>query len=456
MQYVLVMNNNYEDVCEPGTTRPPDATLDEYLCEGQQNEIDVAYTIASSCEFCGGLLAGLLFDYLGPVITVVCGLVFHFISWPIILVAGPTAVTHVGFAFLGLSVNLVAIPALIIIRRFPRHVFLQESLNLASQTLTAFIMPTFYSILQGQPTWTWSGIMSVYLPIAAIFGVVYLFLLPFNQSQVLMDEEKVTDGKRPVFDRFWKYLIKPEYICYLIWYCLMIMQFSMIGVKLDSVASRRISEYTGWIFWLQAPLGVCGGLLNEKISSLTISWGLTAVLTTGYLCIIANLIWKDNYGGSDEEWAANASNEWLNYIGASLYVISNSYIYTVKYTWCTQVMPVSYLGTLTGFIGVAAGLLQLINLPLIELDDMTMLITYVSLGALQLGLLGFVQWRSKKGKCDYRTPIRYASSEGLIGTISADKNTIGSTNSSDYYYYSESEDGNGVDHGHVELDKAHA
>jgi len=439
MQYVLVINTNYEDACDPGTTRPPGAERDSYLCEGQQNAIDIAYTIASSCEFSGGLVAGLLFDNFGPVITASCGIVLHFVSWPLVLAGGSSALSHTGFAMMGLSVNLVAIPALIIIRRFPRHVFLQEALNLAAQTLTSFLTPTFYSILQSNPSWTWSNIMSVYLPIAACFAVVYLFLLPFNQSQVPMEIEKVTKKlERPVFDKFWKYLIKPEYVCYFFWYCLMIMQFSMIGVKLDSVAGKEVSEFTGWIFWLQAPLGVCGGLLNEKVSSLSISWALTVTLTLGYTFIIANLIYKNHYDGSD--WSA--SNEIMNYIGATLYVLSNSYIYTVKYTWVTTVMPISYLGTLTGCIGVGAGLLQLINTVLIELDDMTMLITYVSLGAVQLFLLGYVQYRNKKGKGDYREPIGYLTESGeFVTSVSISKSDSSDSSGSSGSYYSSSEDG---------------
>eukprot|EP00915_Cephaloidophora_sp_WS-2016_P011859 GHVH01017277.1.p1 GENE.GHVH01017277.1~~GHVH01017277.1.p1 ORF type:complete len:485 (+),score=31.82 GHVH01017277.1:270-1724(+) len=407
MQWVLVYHGSFEDQCPPGTVRPPDANRDDYLCDAQADAIDIAYTIASSFEFSGALLAGILYDNVGPCVTAAIGETLHFFSWPFILLSNQSVCVYFGFSCLGLAVNSVAIPAMVLMLRFPKYPFLMESCNLAAQTVTAFTMPVIYSLMTANPTWTWNEIMAVYLPIAACFAISYIVLLPAKQSQI--ECVKNMEDRKPVFERLTFYCTRPIYFAFVIWYSLTVMQMSMLNVKLDTVASQEVSEYVGWIFWTQAPLGILFGLVNEKMQSLTLCSVLTFMTLLAYLLTIINTEMKKEYTGDD--WSIH--NEVLYYLGSTSYVIANSYIYTIKYTWITEIFPSKYFGTMTGIVGLSAGIIQTINTAFLTFDDMTMLIGYCCLSVIQFGLIVYIWFITCKKGITYVEPMYYLNEDPI-------------------------------------------
>jgi len=386
----------------------PEDTVD-FPCHDQKYWWDMGYTLASTMEFSFGLFAGVMFDHVGPFITAFMGLTLFFISWFIIAFCSSDNkyIWITGCILCGTSINFTAFPSFILIDIFPNHKVVMAAVVLGSQVSATGVMPVLYSIsTTTSPPIAFDKIMLVYLLCVTLpFCVLYLFTLPLNRKQLQLEYKRrglpsPPTRTKPDWAVFLKCLMTWEYLGFTVWYAAMLIQYNYYGTALADIVDETTDNVIGWLFFLQGPVAVAFGYLNDKIRTIPCAMILTAMQVYAFSCI-----WMGSAGA---------------YLGGLMYVISNAHVFTTKFAYTGELFPHEHYGKLAGLVGLLAGLLQLINNPIRahNVDEHMMFTIFTAVTVPQFLVL---MWLAKRGFIDKKSYHHYSSkiNENPGGTIIA-------------------------------------
>lgn len=95
---------------------------------------------------------------------------------------------------------------------------------------------------------------------------------------------------------------------------------------------------------------------------------------------------------------------WLQYLGASILVCSQSALFEVKFTYVQEMFDPYNYGKLVGLLGVVGGLGTFVNIGMSGVADFTrVFIAYICVVAVELVLVGYLGYRQRVQKVSYKT-----------------------------------------------------
>jgi len=396
-------------------------------CKSQEVALSTGFTIASSGEAGGSIIAGLMYDHIGPLGTAFIGQCMHYGSWVMIGYSKESeGLWYGGMAINGLAVNLTAFPAFCLIDIFPDNKFLMTALIIGGQVSSTVVMPIIYAIKEATSSKFWDMYTIYMAAIAAPFSVMYLLALPISYRHLVSEYERkgltMPEKSPPNWKVFFKCIITWESILFSFFYVLMIMQFNEWAVQLSEIAGDTVSGVVGWMMLAQGPLAVLLGWVNDTTKTIPICIVLTVMQLYAF-----GLIYMGDIG---------------SYVAGVMFVISNAHIYTTKYNYAVELFPPEHFGKISGFFAFIAGALTFVNVAMDELDtdvDLVMFV-YAILTILQFIALSYLLYRQFIKKITYITYGTIQNEVDLVSLIVSNEVLV-STNSTkelDYYYYESS------------------
>lgn len=423
--------------------------VDDY-CTKQYNSVNHLFIIAQSCEFIFGVVAGVSLDKLGPFFTGSVSLIMHLTGVLLFIYSKETMVAYVpATIFFAGAINMSCFPMLALADMFPKWKSLMMSIIVAAQLVATMMSPVLKAIWDLHPNWTFRTVFGGYLAIIFLpLGICYLLSLPMSRAdlapgddeadvsaieiatveeasnsaaakaaaaadqpaattadEVLVkvsdtleqasSKDKQVDGqldqqteqsfividgrKRRKTYNIWQQFASMDYIMFALWYILQIVIYGYYPTTVLDEAGKNVSDFLGYIGPSQALFGVLLGLIVDYTLTMPIAFSINVMIALVYFLALIR-------------------STPLEYITAILYTISNSYIYTTKYTYIGEMYPARGWGTLIGTMGAAAGFMNLVNIPIQNLNAyISTCIAYGVIGGSSILILLWLWSRSRKG-----------------------------------------------------------
>lgn len=392
---LLFRSGAYEWLCTPETT----ITGESYLCEAQFAAVGGLYTLGSSLGFCGTLVAGIIYDNLGPRVCGWVGEILFVLGYGLIGVSSPSLRLYVpGFIFAGLSGAFVCFPVFVLGEVWPRQAKLIMAHSMAVQLLTSFVAPVMVS-LQDATGLSFAAIMTGYVALSIPSALLYCLSLPSSRAEIraeMGDSAYELSEETTGWNGFFRLLLTVEWVTCLFWYVVQIMLFNSYNVNLRAVSGDAVATFMGWAVPFEGVTGLLWGVLNTYI-------------TTLWICISMTLM---NIAMLSTTFAPPGP---LHYVGVLLFVVSNSHIYTTKYTYMSEIFDSEHFGKLSGSIGFTAGVLQLLNIIIDKFSPPHRVLFGAWIGVAFVSLLAIssMQVRQRRG-INYK--IEVVSSGSLAAT----------------------------------------
>ena len=375
-----------EEIAEQAAANLANGVDSSFLCADQFNAVGSLYTYASSAEFVGGLFAGVLFDNFGPRLCGIIGEVLFFCGYAMLIWSSKSVQMYIpGAIIVGLCANFVAFPMFILAEVWPARKQLILASVLAVQAAATAIMPLMY-VINHAANWSLSTSMLIYLLVCAPFAVFYILSLPRNRIHmkqeiaIANDEEYIPEDAKAKsgWTGFLRCLVTVEWIGILLWYVVQIMIYNAYNVNLRSFAGEAVANYLGWIMPVQAICVIVFGWINDKVATLWLC-GTLSVLNIIFMAL------------------GFANNDGVHYLSATLYAISNAYIYTTKYTYVSEIFSPEHFGKLSGAVGFAAGILQLFNILIDQSEPSYQVLfgSWIAVSVVFLGGVVYLYYRQK-------------------------------------------------------------
>lgn len=340
------------------------------ICEAQNESVQILYSLYNASEFLFGAIAGVSFDYLGPFITGCIGQALLLFGCLTIIVSSEALPLYIlAVVFLGGSCNFIVFPALAAPDYFPGRAGLILSLTIAFQNGGAIVTTVLDAIFRAVPGLKLSVLFTFYLCCFLVpVGVCYLLSLPLlryvlhpvycpanavveeghpqhqkeDQEQGIASPPQAIQIRRRRAD-----LMTPEFIVFSVLVFLSTLQYNYYPVVLREISGDAIARFNGYIFPTQAIWGILYGLLVDYTTTLPIAYFLVALITAVYgLCLIPN--------------------EGLQYLTTSLYVLGNTYIYSIKFTYVAETFSPRNNGVIMGVLSIISGMTMFVNILLLR------------------------------------------------------------------------------------------
>ncbi|KAH0487062.1 MAG: uncharacterized protein KVP18_003754 [Porospora cf. gigantea A] len=340
---MLLKGGAYSWLCTPDSLVDGEA----YLCLEQFNAVGSLYTYGSSFGFFGTLLAGILFDNVGPRWCGIIGELLFVVGYACIGFSSPSVRLYVpGFIMAGLSGAFVCFPIFVLSEIWPSKARLIMAHSMAVQLLTTFVAPVMLTI-QTATNWSFALIHNGYVSLCVPFAILYCICLPTTRLELRAaketSSEESSDSPLSGWMGYLRLLFTVEWIACLLWYVVQIMTFNAYNVNLRLISGADVAMFFGWLYPFEGVVGLLWGVLNVYFPTLLICMVMTVMNIVMLLLTFTSVLP-------------------LHYISATLYVLSNAHIYTTKYTYMSEIFEVEHFGKLSGSIGFVAGLLQLFNI----------------------------------------------------------------------------------------------
>lgn len=425
--------------------------IDSY-CQPQRESVQALFQIALSSEFIFGVFAGICLDHLGPWLTSLFGSFSFFLGWICLIYSSQSYQMYIpGIILQAGAVNFIAFPCLCLGDLFPKFSGLAISLIVAAQTSSTAVAPIMKLVWDNHLHYSFSHIVWGFLGVA-FFPLTFLYLLSVSWSRINIQSQEIPDDsptssangthtENPAEENFisesvtnlsnadliesvekqsnvnrmglgviekakskvdlaptvdtislWRQMLSLDYILFTLFYILQLLQYGYYPTTVDVEYGAKISDFQGYVLPSQGIIGILFGLIVDRTKTLPICILLIFMMSGAY---VTGLIRSTG----------------LQYLTSCLYVISNSYIYTVKYTYVAEMYPPTHYGVLVGTMGCIAGAIGLINIPIVNADNYTATcIAYIVVGGVALFLVTLLWYRQKKG-IHYKPDAQLTSSD---------------------------------------------
>lgn len=135
-----------------------------------------------------------------------------------------------------------------------------------------------------------------------------------------------------------------DYILILILSSLPCLAHIYYPAVLRPMSGDAISKFVGWGIMSQGVFCLLFGWLGDRLMSTDMMLIITSMTLIFYVTVLI-------------------PNHKLQYFTGTMWIISNSYAFSPRYTACRVFCPPQHLGTLMGFAGAFLGVIELLNLP---------------------------------------------------------------------------------------------
>jgi len=315
-------------------------------CLSQYNAWNAGYTYASSMEAVGSLVAGFMFDHIGPFGTALLGQGLHYGSWFMIINSkNSKTLWSVGNFMNGLSVNFTAFPAFTLIDLFPSYRFLMTAIVLGGQVSAVGVMPILYDVNKFANAGL-SKMMTGYLLCGALpFSFLYLLSLPLNKKHLRLEFARKgieVEEKKGKFSAFLRCSIKPETMLFCLWYIVMLCQYNFYFSQLENATDHDVASIQGTVMLAQGPLAILFGWFNDLARTLPMCSLLTIMQIYSFAMV-------------------TMTKRPLQYTSAILVTISNAHVYTTKFCYAAEIFPPEHFGKISGVLSFLAGVAMFVN-----------------------------------------------------------------------------------------------
>eukprot|EP01053_Blabericola_migrator_P000327 Blabericola_migrator_1__326@NODE_1083_length_5494_cov_146_902340_g742_i0_p2_GENE_NODE_1083_length_5494_cov_146_902340_g742_i0NODE_1083_length_5494_cov_146_902340_g742_i0_p2_ORF_typecomplete_len328_score34_37MFS_1/PF07690_16/3_2e02MFS_1/PF07690_16/1_1e11Nodulinlike/PF06813_13/3_2e08Sugar_tr/PF00083_24/1_8e05MFS_4/PF06779_14/0_005MFS_5/PF05631_14/0_033MFS_5/PF05631_14/2e03PUCC/PF03209_15/1_4e02PUCC/PF03209_15/0_14WBP1/PF11669_8/74WBP1/PF11669_8/9_6DHHC/PF01529_20/1_7e03DHHC/PF01529_20/0_45_NODE_10 len=237
-------------------------------CAEQEDAVGQLFALASSLESFGALFAGLALDRLGPKISGILGSIIGLIA--IVLMVESRADFNVlpfSMALTGLSINLVAFPALILEDWFPSAAATVAAFVIACQGLACLIAPVIWEWWKLMPNVTFRDVWYFYLVVIWIpISIFYALCLPsVREGKAGKEKEKVDEQKSS--QELVRAVFSPRFVVLNIVNMVLMVQTSYYQIIVRPFAGQAISDFIGWSLPTTAIWGLLLGLLVDLIKT---------------------------------------------------------------------------------------------------------------------------------------------------------------------------------------------
>ncbi|EZG67512.1 putative transmembrane protein [Gregarina niphandrodes] len=287
-----------------------------------------------------------IFAHRNKAASILCVLQFELQIHDSPLFDGMTVAAIIG----GLSVNLVAYPAMVLECMFPDNAALAVTyseyidalyfipLAVCLQGLCSLVPPLLMKIWRGLPDLTFESYWRSLMMFAAIpLCVVYVLALPKSRDE---EEPKEKTEKRPLVkqvEELLEAMATPEYVCVVVLTGILMLMGVWYQSDMASLVGPTIARDMGWWMWTDAFLGLAQGKLCDSV-------GTPIMILLQLVC----------YGLI---FLASLSGEHAGQYGTVfLWIATMSYTYGIKYTFAQEFLAPHLRGTLIGVAGVTSGL----------------------------------------------------------------------------------------------------
>lgn len=393
--------------------------IDDY-CTKQYNSVNNLLIVAQSCEYIFGVIAGISLDRLGPFITGSVAIVMHLVGVILYMYSRQQVVAYVpATIFFAGAINMACFPMLALADMFPKWKGLVMSIIVAAQLVSTMMGPVLKAIWDANPRFTFKGVFGGYLAFCFLpLSVFYILCLPMSRPDLAPEEADVSghdieiahhevaqpagavksaespnsahdivsdsfivvDGrKRRRRYTLWQQFASIDYIMFALWYIINIILYGYYPTTVLDQAGKNVSDFLGYIGPSQAVFGILLGLIVDYTLTMPIAVALNVMVTVLYFFALIKSVG-------------------MQYLTAVIYTISNSYIYTTKYTYVGEIYPKKDWGTLIGTMGAAAGFMNLINIPIQNANAyVSTCIAYGIIAGFCLFILMWLWNRNRKG-----------------------------------------------------------
>jgi hypothetical protein len=344
-------------------------------CFAQQERFNRLYYLGLASESIIGAVAGVFFDYFGPLLTGCIGTIMFSLGWICFaLTSNSFDVLYPGIILLAGAANMIGFPTLILTDMYRKNSGWITSIVVAAQSTSSIVPTILLAIMNSYPQLTRRTLfLSYFLLIILPCFFCFLISLPLQREIVshlhadqeltkdnesknqhsISSEDNVIDAINTVsFDIgisstkvqppiLIMQIISPEYIFFLLFYVLQQLQYAFFPNFVKDEIGTAPAHFLAFILPFQGIIGPIIGAIAQKTKSLPIACILALSMSLVYAIA---LLWQ------------NASIHALIVV----YVVANSYIYTIRYTYVAEMFPVSQFGILVGISGGISGLVTLI------------------------------------------------------------------------------------------------
>jgi len=356
------------------------------------------YTLCSSFEFIGTIVAGYMFDTLGYRTSLLVGWVFWTIGyWSIFQSHQSAQLYYLGGICAGLSVNIVAYPGMFLKDFFPKHkgnvIVTQLAGQWASSSIFTFINT---AIDNGHPI---TGTTTLYGLIGIPFMILYYLVLPSSRERNIQDLrdagiEVEANGEKPTVKDVLKTFLNFDILIFCFFSYIPLICTNTIYIELVDKKAKQIGTLLGQLRTYQFLVCIAyvgWGLLGTK------TWMFWTPFATTFIgSIIMQLtlvVGTHSYG-----WQA---------FGAAYFIFVTCYSSVTKYHFTAREVDAAVFGSVCGFIGTVAGAVH-VNLSWIvklSTNHLTLLVWAFITAAILGGLVMiFIGIRAHRGKM---RPLRY-------------------------------------------------
>ncbi|XP_053992915.1 cationic amino acid transporter 8-like isoform X2 [Hylaeus volcanicus] len=344
-------------------------------CIAQEEKFNRLYYVGLAAESIIGAVAGVFFDYLGPLLTGCMGTVMFSLGWIFFsFTSNSLDLLYPGIILLAGAANMIGFPTLILADMYCNHSGWITSIVVAAESASSIVPTILLAIMNAYPHLNRRTLfLSYFVLIVLPCFLCFLISLPFQREivshyhadQELTEENKTRDDHRvssedngidkvnnisfdigisstkvqpPILIM---QIISPEYIFFLIFYVLQQLQYAFFPNFVKDEIGSAPAHFLASILPFQGIIGPIIGAVAQKTKSLPIACILALSMSLVYTI---TLLWH------------KASI----YALIIVYVVANSYIYTIRYTYVAETFPVNQFGILVGISGGISGLVTLI------------------------------------------------------------------------------------------------
>lgn len=359
---ILIRGERYQWLCTDLTESEPGLMS----CETQERRIGSLFSIAAGFELIGAIVAGIVLDRWGPRHTAIAGSLLGIVATIMLICSGQRIdLMPLSLILTGISINLIAFPALALERDFPNAAATTAAYVVSCQCLSSILAPVIWFLWERNSHWTFEEIWTVYLCVIWIpVSVLYWIALPStnhpnktanqvdqsspcsvqsSQEIAAAEPETTAEFTPPPFDwiEFWAACCSRPFL---------LMNFIGILLMLDTVYYQLIirkqsgilaSNFLGWTMPLQAFWGLILGRITDHIKTPA----MTIILLFLYMIVYSAVL----LGPGVFQLAT-----------ATLFNIATSYAFTVKYSFVQETFERTYFGTLVGILGCVGGISMLL------------------------------------------------------------------------------------------------